>query len=45
MKLEFSQHILGKHLVIKVYENPLSGSTVVLCRWMDGQADIQKWQS
>jgi len=45
MKLELSQQIFGKHLNVKFYENPLSGSTVLLCKWMDGQANIQKWQS
>jgi len=39
MKLELSQQILGKHLNVKFYENPLSGSTVLLCRWMDGWMD------
>jgi len=42
MKLELSQQIFGKHLNVKFYENPLSGSTVLLCKWMDGQANIQK---
>jgi len=36
MKLEFSQQIFEKYSNIKFYENPFSGSRVVLCGWKDG---------
>jgi len=32
-------------LNIKFYENPLSGSTFVLCRWMDGWMDRQTYRN
>ena len=37
MKFEFSGHIFGESSSIKFYQNPCSGSRVVLC----GRTDIK----
>jgi hypothetical protein len=41
MKLEFSRQFFEKYSNIKFYENPSSGSRVVLCRQMDGWTDMK----
>jgi len=45
MKLEFSQQILGKQIsnFMKIYW--VGAQLYCGDGWMEGQADIQKWQS
>jgi hypothetical protein len=42
MKLKFSQQIFKKYSNSKFHENPSSGSQVIPCAQMDGQADMTK---
>jgi len=45
MKLEFSLQIFEKYSIIKLDENPSSGSRVVACGRMDSQTDTTKLNS